>query len=170
MNENELQQTLEKFNSELPHFPDGRIDYSDAETALVVGIIVLRGDKLMLVKRSQNVSFYPSKWNWVSGFIDEVKPLREFVEQELQEETGITHPQIKDIVSVQRVTIVDKELGKTWLIYPVIAELGVGAEPELDWEADEYAWVEPPGVNSYDTVPGVAENITAALKQYNHHD
>lgn len=166
MNEHELQQTLQKLGEELPRFPDGRINYSEAGTALVVGIVAVRGNRLLLVKRSQNVSFYPGKWNWLSGFIDEAKPLRDFVEQELEEETGITSDNVHDMRFTSRVEITDEALGKTWLIYPVIVRVSADVEPELDWEAEDFAWVAPGEIDRYETVPGVAGNIHAALREY----
>lgn len=167
MSEQELQQTLEKFNRDLPHFPDGRIDYSDADAALAVGIVVVSGETTLLVRRSREVSFYPGKWNWVSGFIDEAKPLREFVYQELQEETGIPSSRLGDYFAASKVEIVDNELPKTWLVYPVVVTVAGDVEPELNWEAGEYAWVRPDELETYDTVPGVGRNIQTALRQYN---
>lgn len=165
MNNQDLQKTLKKFDQELPHFPDGRIDYSEAETALVLGIVVVSESIVLLVKRSQEVSFYPGKWNWVSGFIDEAKPLGEFVEQELAEETGITAESIDDMYFAETIKQPDEDIGKTWLICPVVVTLTDQIEPLLDWEASEYAWVQPEQLARYDTVPGVAGNIIAALER-----
>lgn len=166
MHEQELQQILQKLNKELPHFPGGRIDYSNADTALVLGIIVLSEDKLLLVKRSDEVSFYPGKWNWPSGFIDEPKPLRRLAEQELHEETGITHEQIADIAYASPITLNDPDLGKTWVIYPVLAYMTNKPQPALNWEAEDFAWVEPDDIDAYDTIPGVDDNIRAVLKEH----
>ncbi|PSO43719.1 hypothetical protein BRC20_00425 [Candidatus Saccharibacteria bacterium QS_8_54_8] len=161
-----LGKALERFDKELPHFPDGRIDYSDADSALALGIIVLNGDKLLLVKRSREVGFYPGKWNWVSGFIDEQKPLRAFVEQELYEETGISRQYSRELFFASPVTVTDDGLGKTWFIYPAVVVLASEVAPELDWEAEGYAWVIPAQLSSYETVPGVTDSIRAALAEY----
>lgn len=166
MSKTDLQYMLQKFDKELPHFPDGRIDYSDADTALALGIIVLSEGKLLLVKRSDEVSFYPGKWNWPSGFIDEPKPLRQLAEQELHEETGITHEQIADIAYASPITLNDPDLGKTWVIYPVLVYVTNVPQPVLNWEAEDFAWVEPHDINTYDTIPGVADNIRAVLKEH----
>lgn len=166
MNEQELQQTLKRFDQELPHFADGRIDYSQASSALVLGIVIIWQDYILLVKRSHQVSFYPGKWNWVSGFVDELKPLREFVEQELGEETGIANEFITDMYFAKHIKQPDKTIGKTWIICPVVVGLTDQVEPVLDWEASDYEWVKKDQLTKFDTVPGVAENITAALKQY----
>lgn len=165
MNNQDLQKTLKKFDQELPHFPDGRINYLGAKTALAVGIVVVSGDTVLLVKRSQEVSFYPGKWDWVSGFIDEAKPLEKFVEQELREETGITAEAIDDMYFAETIKQPDEDIGKTWLICPVVVTLTDQIEPVLNWEASEYAWVQPKQLAHYDTVPGVAGNIIATLER-----
>jgi ADP-ribose pyrophosphatase YjhB (NUDIX family) len=161
-----LGKALQRFDKELPHFPDGRIDYSDAGSALALGIIVFSGDKFLLVKRSQEVGFYPCKWNWVSGFIDEQKPLRDFAEQELYEETGISSQYFRKVFFASPVTVTDDALGKTWFMYPAVVALASEVVPELDWEAQDHAWVTPAQLSSYETVPGVTDSIRAALAEY----
>lgn len=65
----------------LPHFPDGRIDYSHASKAPVVIIFVKHKGKILLLKRSSKVRAYKGKWQVVAGYLDEVKPLREKTER-----------------------------------------------------------------------------------------
>ena len=68
---------------DLPKFEDGRIDYTSSKKAPILLCFVKFQEKILLVKRSNKVGNYQGKWNVVAGFIDEPKPLKEKVLEEL---------------------------------------------------------------------------------------
>lgn len=103
-------------------------------------MVTYKGD-ILLVKRNENLNFYPGYWNGVSGFLDDHRSLEEKVQDELIEELGITQ---KDIQSVRLCKIFDPEepaYNKTWIVHAVLAIITTNVIT-LDWEAHEYVWTD----------------------------
>ena len=97
MNEEKILGIIQKFSKKLPHFPDGRINYSSSRTAPVINVVVKHKDKILLLKRSDKVSTYKGKWQTVAGYLDEVKPIKEKVLEELKEEIGVFDNDFKEV-------------------------------------------------------------------------
>ena len=74
----------------------GQIDYLNVRWTPVINCVVSCRDKILLVQRSKNVSFYPGYWNGVSGFLDDKRDLKTKVKDELREEIGIKEKDIKN--------------------------------------------------------------------------
>ncbi|MBI4085262.1 MAG: NUDIX domain-containing protein [Candidatus Liptonbacteria bacterium] len=120
----------------------GQIDYSDARWAPVINCVVKYGDKILIVKRSSELRFYPGLWNGLGGFLDDDRGLEEKVREELQEEIGIGSDDIVSIKSGEIFDADDPEFGKTWIIHPILVEVRTD-KVVLDWEAEEYRWIKP---------------------------
>ncbi|HDD36375.1 MAG TPA: hypothetical protein ENF50_02775, partial [Archaeoglobus veneficus] len=80
---------LNEVSKKLPKLSDGRIDYSNSDVAPVVTVFVRYNNEILLLKRSNKVRTYKGKWNTVAGYIDEFKPLKEKILEELREEIGV---------------------------------------------------------------------------------
>lgn len=163
MNEEEIMQTVEKFAEELPKFDDGRIDYSDSDTAPVLTIFVEYEGRILLLKRSDEVRTYKRRWNTVAGYLDEVKPPREKVLEELEEEVSITKEDISSIRFGEPLRFTDEEIDKTWISHPVLVTLEEGVEITIDWEHTEHRWINPEEMDCYDTVPKLEEGLKRIL-------
>ncbi|WP_159888224.1 NUDIX hydrolase [Paenibacillus puerhi] len=63
-----------------------------------VGALVIREGKVLLVRRAQE----PGKGNWTNpgGYIEQLEPIQETVEREVQEEAGITAV-VKSVVALR---------------------------------------------------------------------
>ncbi len=146
-----VQKILKEFQH-LPKFEDGRIDYSNVSKAPVLLCFVRFQNKILLVKRSNKVGNYQGKWNVVAGFIDEPKPLKDKVLEELQEELGIQDEQIDVMLFRDSYEVHDKNVNKTWIVYPVIVEMKNKPEITLDWEHTEFVWITPEEIKNYDTI------------------
>ena len=94
LKEQEIIDKVKDFAKKLPKFPDGRIDYTHSETSLVLTVFIKYKDKILLLKRSDKVGTYKGKWNTVTGYIDEPKPLIKKIIEEINEELGITEDNI----------------------------------------------------------------------------
>jgi isopentenyldiphosphate isomerase len=138
----------------------GQIDDTHARRAPVLNCIVRFGDKILIVRRNSTMHFHPGVWNGVSGFLDEIgKTLEDKVREELREELGIDED---DIVSITEGEVVEQEdatYGKTWIVHPVLVDVNSDVV-ELDWEAEEHAWVHPHQVWDFDLLPGFDDVIT----------
>jgi 8-oxo-dGTP diphosphatase len=157
---------IEKIRSvarRLPKFPDGRINYHDADTALVLTVFVQYNDKILLLKRSNKVSTYQGKWNTVSGYLDEPRPLLEKIHEELQEELGITTDIIESYHIGESFSFKDPTIKKTWIVHPAMVTLNRLPQIVLDWEHTDYIWIDPQDMTQYDTVPNLHLSLTHGL-------
>ena len=161
--EKKLFEMLQKFSKELPHFPDGRINYSGSSAAAVVTIFLQSGSETLLLKRSEKVSHYKGKWNSVAGFLDELRPLEEKVREELLEELSLPGAEISRIHLGEPYTYSDEKIGKMWHIHPVLVTVGAKPTITLDWEHTEFAWIQPTELKTFDIVPGLEKSYKNAL-------
>jgi 8-oxo-dGTP pyrophosphatase MutT (NUDIX family) len=162
MDDRKILETIKHFGRNLPRFPDGRIDYSNANVAPVITVFVRCKKKYLLLKRSDKVGTYRGKWNAVGGYLDELKPIREKVLEELKEELGIDEKNISSIIFGKSYELVDKEVGKTWLVHPVLVEVKKGTI-KLDWEHTDYKWIELEELADFDTIPQLDRSLKNVL-------
>lgn len=164
VNESGVLNLLLEFSERLPKFEDGRIDYTDSEEAPVIIVFVKHGDKIILLKRSDKVRDYKGKWNTIAGYLDEVKPIKEKVLEELREEVCIHEDKIKSIKIKEPYKLADEALKKSWIIHPVLVELKEKPEIKLDWEHTEYKWIHPKELNDYDIIIDLDRTLKLALE------
>ena len=146
----------------LPKFDDGRINFTGVKKAPVLNVVVFSKGEILIVKRSQKVSAYKGLWNGISGFIDEPKSIEEFAAQELREELSISESRLRIIVR-KPYEVVDNEIDRTWVVYPVLAELDSKPSIVLDWEHTDYKWINPADLTKYSFVKDFDLSVKAAL-------
>lgn len=164
MNEAKILDLLKKFSKKLSHFEDGRIDYSDSDEAPVIIVFVKSKDKILLLKRSDKVRTYKRRWNTVAGYLDEIRPIREKIIEELRDEIGINENNVKSINIKDSYKIKDKEIDKTWIVHPALVELKNKIELKLDWEHTEYKWIKVEELKNFDTVKDLDKSLMRILK------
>ena len=134
----------------------GQVDYTNIRYAPVINVVVVHKGKVLMVRRSDDLRFYPGYWHCVAGFLDDSQSIEEKVREELREEIDLGDDQI---ISMQRGQIVLSEApdyGKTYLIVPVLVQ-AASAEVRLDWEASRAEWLVPAEARQRKLVPGLAE-------------
>lgn len=89
---------LDYFDTTLPKFDDGRIDYTGAKISFVLNAFVHYNGQLLLLKRSKKVGSYHGKWNGVAGYLDEKKSLEMKVYGEIEEEIQVKKDNIEKVV------------------------------------------------------------------------
>ncbi|MFH1132990.1 MAG: NUDIX domain-containing protein [Nanoarchaeota archaeon] len=142
----------------LPRFSDGRINFSNSPEAPVTTIFLCCEGKVLLLKRSEQVGSYKGKWNAVAGYLDEEVPLRQKVLAEVEEEVGIASGSIGKISFGRPYRLKDKEVGRVWLVHPVLAVLKEQPKVILDWEHTDFRWLEPEALFSLDHVPNLEKS------------
>ena len=131
----------------------GQVDYTNIRWAPVINCVLKYKGRLLLVQRSKGMKLYPSYWNGLSGFLDDNKSLKEKVFQELKEEVGLNE---KDILSIKIGNIFDQDepkYKKTWIVHPVLVNIKTN-EIKLDWEAQDYRWVNLKEIKKMKLLPG----------------
>ncbi len=158
--EDSLQSLLTKYQSELPLFSDGRIDYTNATTAPAVLCFLEHDGEILLLKRSEKVLAYKGKWHGVGGFLDEPgKTLREKVLEELHEELGLPDDCVEKIEFRGTQKIHDTAIDRTWILYLVLVQLNYKPSLHLDWEHTDYRWIHPEDIYQFDTVDRLTESL-----------
>lgn len=160
----QIPEIIKDFSKNLPKFPDGRIDYLKSNIAPVMNIFVKYKDKILLSKRSNKVRVYQNKWNVIAGYLDELKPIRNKILEEVKEELGINENNVSLIHLSKPYKFKDREVNKTWISHPVLIELKNRPKIKLNWEHTEYKWIRPGELKNFDTVFKLEENLKRALK------
>lgn len=117
--------------------------------------------KILIVQRSPTMRLYPNFWNGISGFLDDTRNIEEKVRDELREELGIEE---SNILSIHRGLVFDQEeekYSKTWIVHPVLVDIKT-EKIKLDWEAQNYKWINVEDAKTFDLLPGF-DKVLASL-------
>lgn len=155
---------VKKLFKKLPKMSTGEIDYTDSSVAVVVTVFVKYKEKILLVKRSQKVSGYRGKWNAISGYVDEIRPIKEIALKEISEEIGIKPSNVKKLTKGNEYTFSDKKEAKRWIVCPYLAELNKKPNIKLDWENTAYKWIDPKQIVKFDIVPHLDESLSRLVE------
>lgn len=131
----------------------GQVDYSNERWAPVINCIVKYGDKILIVERSKDLNFYPRYWNGVSGFLDDDRSLEQKVKNELREELGVSEDKVLSIKLGEIFHQEEPQYEKTWIVHPVLVEVNTD-QVKLDWEAENYRWINVEEVKNFKLLPG----------------
>jgi 8-oxo-dGTP pyrophosphatase MutT (NUDIX family) len=152
-NNNKINEKIKELGEKLPKFPDGRINYTNSNICLVLTIFIICHDKILLLKRSDKVGTYKNKWNTITGYIDENKPLKDKINEEIEEEIGINKKNILSYEIGKSFEFDDKKLNKKWIVTPAKVKLKKFPIIKLNWEHTEYKWIFPSDLIKYNIVP-----------------
>lgn len=141
------------------HPKPGQVDYTNIRWVPVINCVVRHGEKILLVKRSDKVGWYPGYWNGISGFLDDHRSLEQTVKDELAEEVGIPASAVTTVTLGPIFHHDQPEQKKTWIVHPILVDVTTG-EVKRDWESQEHAWVSPNNARSYQLMPGFADVLT----------
>lgn len=129
----------------------GTVELPNVREAHAVSCVIRHGDKVLLLKRSDQVGTFQGYWAAVSGFIEEGETPPQTAVKELGEETGLSLPIVR-----QGKVIRVRDRDMIWWIHPFLFEADA-PEVQIDWEHTEYRWVRPEEMEGYRTVPGLMD-------------
>jgi len=155
----EIPKIVKDFDKKLPHFADGRINYSKSSKAAVVTVFIKYKDKILLLKRSDKVRTYKNKWNTVAGYLDELKPIDEKALEELEEEIRLKPESVALLTKGKPFKIFDPKISKTWFVHPVLVNVKNKPKVKLDWEHSDYKWINPRDLIEFDIVPNLNKSF-----------
>jgi 8-oxo-dGTP pyrophosphatase MutT (NUDIX family) len=117
----------------------------------VVAVFLRHGGQICLLKRSSAVGSAPGRWHCVTGFLEPgIEPLEQAL-TEIVEETGLEGGSVTLIASPAPLRIERPEQGWVWVIHPFLFDVS-SPELQLDWEHDEYRWIDPADLETADCV------------------
>jgi len=103
----------------------------------IIDALVLKENRILLVKRSEKLSKEPGKWAVVGGFVNRDENLRQTAEREIREETGY---KVKDITFLYVSDKTNAPGDDRQNIKFVFFCTAVEKEGEHDWEESETKW------------------------------
>jgi ADP-ribose pyrophosphatase YjhB (NUDIX family) len=103
----------------------------------IIDALVLKDNKILLVKRSKKLSKEPGKWAVVGGFVNRDENLLQTAEREIREETGYT---VKNITLLYVMHSPDSPGDDRQNIKFVFFCTAVDKVGEHDWEESEIKW------------------------------
>jgi 8-oxo-dGTP pyrophosphatase MutT (NUDIX family) len=122
----------------------------------VIACFLQHGGKICLLKRSQAVGSSPGRWHCVTGFLEPgVQPLDQAI-TEIAEETGLIGDAVRLVGAPEPLRYERPSQGWVWIVHPFLFET---ASPslQLDWEHDEYRWIDPAELDASDCVPWIRD-------------
>lgn len=128
---------------------------------VVTAVVMHRGD-ILLLRRSTQVRTYQGKWACVSGYLEEGDAPEERALIEIEEETGLSRSQVGLEKAAAPVAFTDEAAGVDWRVHPFLFSAACRGII-LDWEHQEYRWVDPSDLGDYDTVPRLQEVVEQLL-------
>jgi len=128
----------------------------------VVTVFLIYKGKILLLKRSAKVRTMNGVWAGISGYLEDVNPLVQAF-KEIREECGLTEGQV-NLLKIAEPLEVRDELSSNiiWIVYPFLFESSTKSI-RLDWEHDEYDWINPINLGNYKTVPKLNEALERLL-------
>lgn len=139
----------------------GILEMPGVELRSVVTVIATREDRVLILKRSQKVATHRGLWAGVSGGIQPDEEPICAAEREMKEETGISISKTGALAGGEPVYARDG--GVVWEVHPFLVDVG-SEKISADWEHDEYRWISPSELGSYDTVPRLDRVIESLLR------
>lgn len=129
----------------------------------VVTVFLMHEGKVLILRRSDKVRTMKHKWAGISGYIEGNENVLERAYKEVSEETGFSSKEIELVKTAEPLEVPDKELDTLWIVHPHLFKTS-RTDVKLDWEHDQYRWIEPAEITSYDTVPMLKETLQSLLK------
>jgi 8-oxo-dGTP pyrophosphatase MutT (NUDIX family) len=122
----------------------------------------MRGDRVLILKRSQRVRTNKDRWAGVSGYVEDGETPVETAYKELEEEVTARSDQVRLVRQADPLTFRDREHDTTWVVHPFLFE-DLGVDVRLDWEHTKATWIEPRELHRYETVKSLERTLEAAL-------
>lgn len=115
----------------------------------VVACVIKHQGEILILKRSEEVDIYKSKWSGVSGHVKGRKP-REAAYGEVKDETGLRKIDLKLVRELDPIEF--RGGGRDWAIHVYLFKSKT-KNIRIKSEHTDYRWVAPEEVDNYDTVP-----------------
>lgn len=134
-------------------FLNGWIELLGVEMKPVVSAFIRKGEKILLLKRSENVGTFQGLWATVSGYIEEGEEPLTRARKEIAEETGL-----RNVRLLRKADCVLARSGnRVFAVYPFLFE--TEEEVSIDWEHTEYKWITLEEITNFQTVPKLVEAL-----------
>lgn len=121
----------------------------------IVTSFIKDNEKLLILKRSQDVKTMKGLWAGISGIIEKNEEPLKRAKIEIFEEAGITEDKITLIKSAEEMSVNSPQYqNHEWKIFPFLFE-AKNPTVKLNWENSDFRWIKVDELKNYETVPSL---------------
>ncbi|WP_428326614.1 NUDIX domain-containing protein [Nitrosopumilus sp.] len=121
----------------------------------IVTSFIKDNDKLLILKRSDEVKTMKGLWAGVSGIIEKNEEPLKRAKIEIFEEVGITEDKITLLKSAEEMRVNSPQYqNHEWEIFPFLFE-AKNPTIKLNWENSDFKWIKIDELKDYETVPSL---------------
>ena len=129
----------------------------------IVTSFLAHNDKILVLKRSQQVRTMKGLWSGVSGIIENNETAIKRAKIEIFEEVGIKEQNIKLIKSGSEVFVESPQYkNHQWVISPFLFQTEI-SDIKLNWENSEFRWIHVNELKEFNTVPSLKKILLTLL-------
>ena len=120
-------------------------------------------DKILILKRSQQVRSMKGLWSGVSGIIENNETPIKRAKIEIFEELGIKENNIELIKSGNEILVESPQYkNHQWVIFPFLFQTEKN-DIKLNWENSEFRWIHVNEFKEFNTVPSLEKILLTLL-------
>ena len=121
----------------------------------IVTSFIRDNEKLLILKRSDEVKTMKGLWAGISGIIEKNEEPLKRAKIEIFEEVGITEDKITLVKSAEEMRINSPQYqNHEWEIFPFLFEAS-NPTIKLNWENSDFKWFTIDELKNYETVPSL---------------
>lgn len=121
----------------------------------IVTSFIKDNDKLLILRRSDQVKSMKGLWAGISGIIENDEDPLERAKIEIFEEVGITEDKITLIKTTEEMRVNSPQYANhEWEIFPFLFE-SKNPTVKLNWENSDFKWINVGELENYETVPSL---------------
>ena len=129
----------------------------------IVTSFLYHNDKILVLKRSQQVRTMKGLWSGVSGIIENNETPIKRAKIEIFEEVDIKEQNIKLIKSGSEVFVESPQYkNHQWVISPFLFQTEI-SDIKLNWENSEFRWIHVNELKEFNTVPSLEKILLTLL-------
>tara|TARA_B100001179_G_C18494696_1_gene361569 strand:+ start:284 stop:688 length:405 start_codon:yes stop_codon:yes gene_type:complete len=129
----------------------------------IVTSFVKNDEKILLLKRSNEVKTMRGLWAGISGIIEKNEMPLSRAKIEIFEEVGIKERQLELLKEIKAIKILSPQYkNHEWNIFPFLFN-AKNTEIKLNWENSEFQWIKPTDIVNYKTVPDLDKILSNLL-------
>jgi len=121
----------------------------------IVTSFIRDNQKLLILKRSEEVKTMKGLWAGISGIIEKNEEPLKRAKIEIFEEAGIPEDEITLVKSAEEMRVHSPQYqNHEWEIFPFLFE-AKNPTIKLNWENSDFKWIEIDELKNYETVPSL---------------
>ena len=129
----------------------------------IVTSFLNHNDKILILKRSQQVRTMKGLWSGVSGIIENNEMPIKRARIEIFEEVGIKEQNIELIKSGNEISVESPQYkNHQWVIFPFLFQTEI-SDIKLNWENSDFRWIHVNDLKEFNTVPSLEKILLALL-------